>query len=58
MRVGVEVCRALIMSSDGLWKHRLGEETGDGAYQLCHHLHQLCPDPFSPERFAQTHYGL
>jgi len=45
------------MNSDGLWENRLGRGTKGGAYQLCHDVHQLRPDPFNPNRCVQTSIG-
>ena len=49
---GVEVGGALIMNADGLWENRLGDKTSSGAFQLCHDVHQLRPDPFKPGRLS------
>ena len=38
------------MSADGLWENRLGKQREGGAFELCHDVHQLRPDPFNPER--------
>ncbi len=40
----------MAMSSDGLWENRLGKQRDNGAFDLCHDVHQLRPDPFNPER--------
>ena len=42
----------MIMNADGLWDNRLGEKTSSGAFQLCHDVHQLRPDPFKPSRYS------
>ena len=44
------------MDSDGLWENRLGVARERGPFDLCHDVHQLRPDPFSPERSFTCHY--
>ena len=42
------------MAGDGLWENRLGaKEPSGNAFQLCHDVHQLRPDPFNPKRYSQ-----
>ena len=41
------------MAAPGRWENRLGGKTSSGAFQLCHDVHQLRPDPFKPGRCSE-----
>ena len=45
------------MNADGLWENRLGDKTSSGAFQLCHDVHQLRPDPFRPSRYSGREFA-
>ena len=45
------------MNADGLWENRLGDKTSSGAFQLCHDVHQLRPDPFKPGRYSGMRFA-
>ena len=45
-----------MIGPNGLWENRLGPRIANGAFELCHDVHQLRPDPFNAKRCPCWHW--